>query len=748
MFRSGQSEAAGMNGPGSGCAVPRSDWSARVPSSSPGAAQTARQRRLADLIVMLLIVIVTLTVFHRVPEAAFVKWDDDVNIYNNPHFGGISPSRLHWMFTDFRYSRVYDPLAWLSWAAVHECFGMNPRGYHLLNLLLHTANGLLVYLLLRQLLTRTRKEPANPCRWRAAVAAGAGAMIWAVHPLQVEPVAWATTIGYCQGMFFLLLSMLSYVRAEARGGSSKLYWLSVTAFAASLLTYPVALAYAVVLLIYDYFRLAEKSLPDGWLFDREARRLWLGKLPFVLVSAAILGITLYARHSAGGPWRRPPTLEEFGLLSRVMQVFYGWAYYLWKPLLPFDLSPFYTQLISFRPTESRFLASAAVVILVTACAVLRRRRWPLGLALWCVFLVILAPVAGFFEHPHFTNDRYYYLASIAWAVLISAAVWKCAHPGRQIAVLAAVTFVCGVFGVMSFRQSLVWRDTEALCRHMIGSLHDSPHRITPTERLGDHYIEARNYSGAAESFSQVLAVNPNLHEIRFKLANTLVKQGRLEPAIDEYHRLLSRSPNFRNAHLNLGRAYAALGRRLQAEEHLAAAVRLNPRDADAHLGMGQWLVQERQTAAAIPLLEDARRLDPARVEIHSTLALAYARQGETVRAIDACRDALRLRPELPGVLVEMAWLLSTNADPRLCNTSEAVRCATRASELTGNKHPVVLDALAAAYSEAGRFEDAIRAAERALAVSHSPESKAAIQKRIHLYATRRPYREAGAATNP
>jgi tetratricopeptide (TPR) repeat protein len=283
---------------------------------------------------------------------------------------------------------------------------------------------------------------------------------------------------------------------------------------------------------------------------------------------------------------------------------------------------------------------------------------------------------------------------------------------------------------------------------MIASLHDSPHRRTPYARLGDYYIEARNYPGAAESFSQVLVLNPNLHEIRFKLANTLVKQGRLEAAIDEYRRLLSMSPNFGSAHVSLGRAYAALGLRLQAAEHLAAAVRLNPRDADAHLVMGQWLVHEKETAAAIPLLEEARRLNPAQVEIYPTLALAYARQGETARAIDTYREALRLRPESPGVLVEMAWLLSTNADPQLCNTAEAVRCATRASELTGNTHPVVLDALAAAYSEAGRFEDAIRTAERALAVNKSPESKAVIQKRIHLYAKRRPYHEAGSATNP
>ena len=197
--------------------------------------------RLSIPFLCIAIAFLVLNVFSPVLRADFVLWDDDINIYKNPHLGGLDSARLVWMFTDFSYSRVYNPMAWLTWSAVYECFGLEPFGFHLLNLLLHAANSVLVFLVLRKVLRlfgpkEGAAEVSPALEWSAALAA----VIWALHPLQVEPVAWATAIGYVQGLFFLLLSVFSYLHAIERNRPGW-RWFGVGCFVASLLTYPIAL---------------------------------------------------------------------------------------------------------------------------------------------------------------------------------------------------------------------------------------------------------------------------------------------------------------------------------------------------------------------------------------------------------------------------------------------------------------------------------------------------------------------------
>src|SRR6185503_5627097 len=242
--------------------------------------------------------------------------------------------RLKWMFTDFKSSRVYVPFGWLTWAVVYELFGLNPRGYHLVSFLFHLANTALVFALLCRLfplLGPARAPPENQLPKYACAAVGA--LIWAVHPLQVEPVAWATAIGYVQGTFFMLLALLGYVLFISGEGRDprRFYWMSLLAFAVSLTTYPIALGCPPAFVILDWWWRRQRGTgTNGRILTF---RFWQDKLPFFLVVIAILGITLYARHHHVGLWRAPPSVTEFNLLSRAMQMFYCWAYYLWRPFV-------------------------------------------------------------------------------------------------------------------------------------------------------------------------------------------------------------------------------------------------------------------------------------------------------------------------------------------------------------------------------------------------------------------------------
>ena len=224
--------------------------------SPPVSQPSVTPRLVHELFIAFVLVLSVFLVFGRVTQADFVKWDDDINIYRNPNIGGLEASRLKWMFTDFKSSRVYVPFGWLTWGVVYELFGLNPRAYHLVNFLFHLANTVLIFVLLCQLFPLLGPAKASSEYQLSKYAcATVGALIWAVHPLQVEPVAWATAIGYVQGTFFMLLALLGYVLFLSGQGRNprRYYWMTLLAFAVSLTTYPIALGCPPAFVILDWW---------------------------------------------------------------------------------------------------------------------------------------------------------------------------------------------------------------------------------------------------------------------------------------------------------------------------------------------------------------------------------------------------------------------------------------------------------------------------------------------------------------
>ena len=583
-----------------------------LPVSSPRAARSPVDELLA---VFLLIFSVAL-VFGPVLQADFVQWDDDINIYKNPHVGGLSADRLKWIWTDYKYGRVYAPFAWMTWSLVFDWCGLNPGGYHLVNLLFHIANTVLVFRLLFGLcpLARPRgtRGQDSVCN---VVCAGAGALIWALHPLQVEPVAWATAIGYVQGDFFLLLALLAYLKFISSDGRSdfRLYGLSLLAFCASLLTYPVALGCAPVFLVLDWRRrfVHEPKSRERGIFSEP--NFWLDKLPFFLLALLVFGLTLYARHNHVGPWPRPPTLAEFGIWPRVMQGFYCWAYYLWKPLLPVHLSPAYLTLLGFRPTAPAFVLSLLLVFAVSAALVVLRRAWPGGLALWICYLSVLFPFTGQFETPHHTNDRYYYVVSMTAAALVLTVLLQCWHKGRLRLVSLLIAGVATVaLGIMSHRQTWVWQNSVTLLQHMIGELKDSPNRISLYGRLGDFYMERGNDPKAADCFREILRINPDVTEAHRRLAVPLQRLGELDEAIRHHREVLRKDPNDFSTRHNLGVALALQGKFEEAVTQLSEAVRLEPGSANARRNLARALAKLGRVQESEAQEREAERLENQR----------------------------------------------------------------------------------------------------------------------------------------
>ncbi|MEI7733147.1 MAG: tetratricopeptide repeat protein [Verrucomicrobiota bacterium] len=610
-------------------------------------------RRRLEWALGLLILLITLAVFWPAVRGEFLRWDDDINILENTHIRSLSAENLRWMGTDMGYVRRYIPLTWLGFAVNNAVFGQNPKWYHAGNIGLHGLSALLVYLILRQLLTR-RYSP-KPAEWTAApaVCAALGALWWALNPLRVEVVAWASGRIYCQAVLLLLVALwayLQYTLAEP-GAAGRRWWYvtSLAASAASLLTYPLALALPLLLVILDFFALQRFNRGLAGCWDAQARRLWIEKIPYILMVMAVLAVTLWARTQNPEFWEPPPTLAEFGLAERVMQAFYIWGHYLWRPWWPVDLAAVYTRLVAFRPMDLPFVLSAMGVVGISGVLGWHWRRWPGLLGIWLGYLVFLVPMLGLTEHPHYPSDRYGYFVGLLWPMLIAGGlcgIWRKTSL-RMLVMVVSVGWLVLCSG-LSIRQISTWQNSEVFFKHIIRTLGMDNYRADIHRRLGREYA----------------------------------LRGQLDAAIESYTAALAMLPNFPVAHGELGQVYELQGKLDQALEHYAAAARIQPTELRVAM-----------------------------------LAAALARAGKTTQAIQQYQEILRLKPDWSEGLNNLAWLLATASDASARDGIQSVQLAERACTLTSRKNAACLGTLAAAYAEAGRFPAAVAAAQEAIAAA-------------------------------
>jgi hypothetical protein len=417
---------------------------------------------------------------------------------------------------------------------------LSPVSHHVGNVLLHGINAVLVFFLIRALFgcgTPSGRTEAPLGTWFA----GAGALFWALHPLRVEVVAWASGRLYCQAAFFLLLSLLAYLRCCTKPDRKHLFFgLCAASFAASLLTYPIALFGVFLFPLMDIYPLRRVRLNLKSFQESSSRNVWLEKLPLFLVAGLVLGLTLWARTYSSGIWKAPKTLEQFGVLERGAQAFYVWACYLWKVAAPFNLSPLYTNLHSFNPLAPVFIFSAILVLGLSGLMIWQGRRWPMLAALWAGYLVLMVPMLGLTEHPHYANDRYNYLSGILFAILAAGGLnyiyQKRVH--WTVPVLSgAMVLVCAL-GLLSYRQTGVWKNSVVLYEYMIAKLGQDPYRGHIHNRLASFQHSHGNTARAVKNFKMSLAIKPDqifvLQNLALLLATTEQEQLRDGPAAVKY----------------------------------------------------------------------------------------------------------------------------------------------------------------------------------------------------------------------
>lgn len=594
------------------------------------------QTRRLSLGLGLGLVLAVVAVFGGVADHHFLHFDDAQNIVGNPHVDGLTAENVRWMFTDTTYAPRYMPLGWFCYALERQLWGLNPRAWHVGNLLLHVANTLLLFALLQKLARIGSRENSpsvfNPTpssqvvgrRQRCAVwCAGAGALFWAVNPLRVEAVAWASSRIYEVVFLFTMVWLLAWLRARLAQEERERRvwaWISLGAYAASLLTYPLALFAPVALFALEVFplRRAPQEL-SGWL-RRGHWPLWRDKIPFLLMSAAVLAITFAARIGAMSRFR-PATLAEFGLSDRLMQAFYVLAYYAWKPWAPFDLAATYPTLHAFNPWSGPFLASAAAVVLFTGVALACHRRWPAMLAVWVCHLVILVPVLGLSEYPHSAYDRYNYLPGVLWSAVLTLGLQALRRDSWRTTLYgASVALTVGCFAVLSWVQVPAWRNTITLYQGIVARFGEHPSRGRFDEVLGVYYLRASLTNDALASLNRAIhyeAWRTDRHRYdegtaprcERRIGDVLLAQGDHSGAATHYTTALETESNPANIvtlSLKLSEALTPLGRAAESLPWLRKSLESAPNNPELHRQLAVILQRTGQEAQPRPHSNSSR----------------------------------------------------------------------------------------------------------------------------------------------
>lgn len=558
-------------------------------------------------------------IFFPTLESGFLNWDDDVNVFENPHIQGLSAENLKWMFTDFGHAIRYKPLSWLGWAVIHEIFGLNPFGFHLANVLIHCLNTLLLFSVMRRLV-RFSLGPAEEGFGFSQMTCIFGALLWSLHPLRVESVAWVSGFGYQAAVAWLLTSTILYLRAQDERLTARArrrsFWLAVGAYGMAAITYPIVLGFPALLVAIDFFPLRRFTTGEKLtLWNDAAQKAWRAKLPFILISAGLVAFTLYGRYRFTEYWIKPAAMEDFGLGARTMQAAYVWAYYLWKPLWPTDLGPVYTALIWNRPLDTPFVVSLLLVIGISWWLIARRRRWPAILAIWIAHLGLLVPMLGLTERPHYTHDRYGIINGALWPMLLVAL----AIHFRNRLLVRKWTPVMGfsllvICGAMSLQQSRIWRDDITFFTHMSSSLDSNQYRNLAMMNLGEALMTAGRNEEAIQCFEEaadreVLWISPfDFQRLALSHGAALLNLARWSEAETKFREILRASPEHIPARNNLAIALWQNGRLDEAVAELRTAISQRPDHPAGYLNLASLLIEASRKSDAIPLLQKARAL--------------------------------------------------------------------------------------------------------------------------------------------
>ena len=575
---------------------------------------TGLNGKSAVLGVCVLLVVAVLLVFGRTLRYDFVNYDDDQYFYANPQVQhGLTGSSVAWAFQS-TYAANWHPLTWLSLMLDVEMFGPGPAGPHLTNLLLHAANTVLLFLLLRRM---------TGAYWRSAFVAA----LFGLHPLHVESVVWVSERKDVLSGLFFMLTLLMYARyvqgvtsgtwrvtrteaatavpdtSRVTRHTSLFYVLALLFFALGLMSKPMLVTLPFVLLLLDYWPLERFAICD---LRFAIRSLAWEKIPFFVLSATSCVVTFVAQKGAVQP------LAHISLGIRAVNATVSYARYLYKMFWPVNLAIPYPH-HGYWPFWL-FGLSAALILAAVMFAIQFRRKFPFLITGWFWYLGMLVPTIGLVQvGMQSMADRYTYLPLIGVFILLAWGAGELFERWRlpTLAIRGLALLILTASTVRTMDQLRYWQNSGTL-------------------------------------FCHTIAVTKNNHIAYNNLGEYYFCQGQLDEAIDDYCKAIQIRPSYDDALNNLGAALAVKGELDEAIARIREAIRYSPDRADAYYNLGNVFIMQHKLDEAAIAYTEALRLKPDYPEAHNNLANVLLTQGHRDAAVQHYREALRLNPGHEG----------------------------------------------------------------------------------------------------
>ena len=591
-----------------------------------------------SLIVGLALIAAILVAFWQVRNHEFVTFDDDEYVIDNSHVrSGLTSQGILWAFTATHASN-WHPLTWVSHMLDCGLYGLNPGGHHVTSLIFHIASTLLLFLVLKLM---------TGAVWES----GFVSVLFALHPLHVESVAWVAERKDVLSTFFWMLTMWAYLRYVK--GPRVLRYLSVlVCYILGLMSKPMLVTLPFVMLLLDYWPLGRFHLGQGnagVAFAREptewpdrrstASHLVLEKIPFFVLAAASSVLTLFAQQKGG----TVKSLEFFPLGVRMMNSLVSYTGYLWKMIWPGHLAVLYPYSDRFPLWQA--LGAGLLMVGVSILVARSWRRRPYLLVGWLWYLGTLVPVIGLVQvGMQAMADRYTYIplvgpfVMIVWGVSDILRGWR--YRKMAFAVFAGILFL--VLLVVTRLQVQVWQNNITLFNH---ALEATANNFMIHNNLGVVLARQGKIDEATAHYAEALRIHPHFAEARNNMGSVLFRRGKIDEAIQEYSEALKIAPHYADAHINLGMALVRAGKIPEAIGHYTEALKINPEYPEAHNNLGLALARQGKMEEAAAHYEEALRLKPDYVDGHNNLGSLLAGQGKTQEAILHFTEVLRKKPD-------------------------------------------------------------------------------------------------------
>jgi tetratricopeptide (TPR) repeat protein len=580
--------------------------------NTASSAPIARPTGISDWGIWLALAIAVFSVYFQTRSFEFLRYDDPEFVVNNIHIrDGLTASSIAWAFTT-DYAANWFPLTWLSYLIGVSLYGLSSGWHHLTDVLLHAVNAILLFAVLRR---------ATKARWPSAFVA----MLFAIHPLHVEAVAWIAERKEVLSGLFWLLSIWAYLEYVERPRTAA-YLLLLASFSCGLMSKPmiVTLPFALLLL-------------DDWPLRRwgktPLRRLILEKLPLIALAAAGSVVTFLVQQHGGAA----ASLSTVSFLPRIENALVSYLAYAVQFFWPAKLAVVYPY--TAWPVWQA-IGAGAILAAITGLAIAQRRRRPYLFVGWFWFGGTLIPVIGLVQvGVQSRADRYMYIPLIGLAIIVA---WSLAEmAGRRIALAIAIA-TCSLYGVVAWSTTAYWRNTTTLFRHAVEVTTDN---WPAMDTLSMALISTDRADEALPYIAESLRLRPNLPGGHVNYGAVLSKRGDFDAAAAQYRLALKLEPQNQDAQEGLGVVLTEQGQFAEALDHLQAVAQRKPDDADSHYNLGRLYGLAGHPDLAAAEFTETVQLQPENAAAHFNLGNSYAAQEQFARACEEFREALRWKPD-------------------------------------------------------------------------------------------------------